>query len=136
MPRQVGANDSAGEGNLGGLHRRSEGQPPFRRGLFGFRPVSGLSKVATGTDFGLRIWNAADGKPAVALDQTSSGVHQVQAIAFAPVGKTVLTADSPGLVRLFDTADGKELRAFQMPAVGGQTTVSGLGITTDVPIKP
>jgi WD40 repeat protein len=86
-------------------------------------------QVATGTDFGLRIWSAVDGKKLVSLDKKSSGEHQVTSIAFLPDGMTVVTADSPGFVRLFATADGKEIRSYKMPSVGKETTIYGLGIT-------
>ncbi|HWB08877.1 MAG TPA: hypothetical protein VG826_06625 [Pirellulales bacterium] len=87
--------------------------------------------IATGTAFGFRLWDAATGKAVVSLDQKSSGVHEVYALAFSTDGKTVATADSPGYVRFFATDDGKELGKFQMPSVGGQTTVSGLGLTPE-----
>jgi WD40 repeat protein len=87
--------------------------------------------IATGTSYGLRLWNAADGKQVVALDQTGSGKHEVKAIAFLPDGKTVVTADSPGFVRFFSAEDGKELRSFKMPAVGRETTIQGLAVNPD-----
>ncbi len=80
--------------------------------------------IATGTDFGLRLWNAADGTPVVKVDVTSSGEYQVQAIAFMPDGKSVVTGDSPGFLRVIATNDGKK-----MAARGNGTPVSGLGIT-------
>ena len=88
-------------------------------------------RIATGTGWGLRIWDAADGKAAVSLDQKSSGTHDVRAIAFLPDNKSVVTADSPGYVRFFAARDGKELRSFKMPSVGGSTTVHGLGVSVD-----
>jgi WD40 repeat protein len=88
-------------------------------------------RIATGTDFGLRVWDVASGKPAVSLDQQSSGKHQVREIAFTPDGKTVIAADSPGFVKFFASEDGKELRSFKMPSVGGETTVYGLCVTGD-----
>lgn len=88
-------------------------------------------RVATGTDFGLRLWDTGTGNAAVSLDRKSSGEHQVQAIAFTPDGKTVITADSPGFVRFFATDDGQELRKFKMPSVGSETTVYGLNVTSD-----
>lgn len=89
------------------------------------------NRIATGTDFGLRLWDSASGKAVVSLDQKSSNVHQVQAIAFTPDGKAVLTADSPGFVRWFAAADGHELRKFKMPSAGSETTVSSISITSD-----
>jgi len=84
--------------------------------------------VASGTSFGLRTWNAEDGTPLLKLDQQSSGVHEVQSVAFLADGKSVVTTDSPGLVRFFSTEDGNELRSYKMPAVGATTTVYGVGI--------
>ncbi|WP_029246704.1 WD40 repeat domain-containing protein [Schlesneria paludicola] len=89
------------------------------------------NRIASGTDFGLRIWDSASGKAVVQLDQKSSGIHQVQAIAFLPDGQTVATADSPGHVRFFATSDGKEMNSFKMPSVGKETTVYGLCVTSD-----
>src|SRR4029077_16170431 len=81
--------------------------------------------------WGFRVWDAADGKQVAAADQKGSGVHEVQALAFLPDDKTIVTADSPGFVKFFAASDGKEIRSFKMPAVGSSTTVSGLGVTTD-----
>lgn len=86
-------------------------------------------QIATGTSFGVRIWNPADGNPAVKLDQKSSGVHEVQSVVFLPDGKTVVTTDSPGFVRFFSTEDGTEVRSYKMPAVGTTTTVYGVGVS-------
>lgn len=87
--------------------------------------------IASGTDFGLRLWNIADGNPLVKLDKKSSGEHQVKAVEFLPDGKSVVTVDSPGFVRVFATTDGKEMESFKVPAVGRETTVNGVGVSKD-----
>lgn len=86
--------------------------------------------IASGTSFGLRLWDAETGKQVVAVDQKSSGKHDVQAIAFAG-GKTVVTADSPGFVKSFGVTDGAESASFKMPTVGSDTTVAAVGVTKD-----
>jgi WD40 repeat protein len=85
--------------------------------------------VATGTGFGLRLWDAADGKAVVSLDEKSSGRHEVTGVAFLPDGKTVVTVDGPGFVRFFATADGKETGRHRMP--GGETKISALAVSPD-----
>ncbi len=80
---------------------------------------------------GFRVWDATDGKPVAAADQKSSGQHEVQALAFLPDGKTIVTSDSPGFVKFYGANDAKEICSFKMPAVGGSTTVYGLGAATD-----
>lgn len=52
-------------------------------------------------------------------------------MAFLPDGKTIITTGNPGKIRFFNADDGKELRSFSMPAVGGSTTVPALTVTTD-----
>src|SRR5262249_22666173 len=74
----------------------------------------GILLASGGRDRVLRMWNLETGKP---VRQHSFGRHPVGGLAFSPDGHT-LSAGSAGptavdnVVRLWDTATGKELRTF------------------------
>lgn len=84
--------------------------------------------IATGTDWGFRIWNFSDGKPVRSFDQKGSGSHEVKVIQFLPGHGEVATADNPGWLRKFSFDEGKETGAFKMPSVGATSTVYGVEV--------
>jgi RNA polymerase sigma factor (sigma-70 family) len=55
------------------------------------------------------LWDAESGKLVHKLDGPTHGITQA---AFAADGKTVLTGDGDGLIRIWDMAGGKEQRSF------------------------
>lgn len=92
---------------------------------------SDQKSIATGTAWGLRVWDASDGKPLATFDQKSSGKHEVQAIRFLPDGRTVVTADSPGWIRTHSIEEGTETGSFKMPSVGAESTIHSLEIVNN-----
>jgi RNA polymerase sigma factor (sigma-70 family) len=77
-----------------------------------------LASVGDGLDYAVHLWDVAGGKQ---LSPGPAG-HQapVAAVAFAPDGRTLLSAGWDVTLRFWDPAGGKELRRLGGPRVGGR----------------
>ncbi len=60
----------------------------------------------------VRLWDAAAGRKLRELEGHTGGVT---AVAFAPDGKALVSASHDGTLRVWDPADGKEVRKVQVP---------------------
>ena len=70
----------------------------------------------------VKLWDPTTGKELASLEaKKGGGAHAdaVTAVAFSPDGKTLATAGTDGLVRLWD-AEGKKLLGGLRPPVGGE----------------
>src|SRR5205807_636394 len=65
----------------------------------------GSAKPVTGQGAG--VWEVATGKPLFRLEGHEGAVRTV---AYSPDGKTLATGGADGTLRLWDAANGKELR--------------------------
>jgi RNA polymerase sigma factor (sigma-70 family) len=88
-------------------------------------------KHATGSSFPwdhrIRIWNATKGKELCQLQMDAKAGQSsppfFSMVAFAPDGKTLITAGSDGVLRVWDPASGKELRQIPL-GTRGLTTLA------------
>jgi WD40 repeat protein len=74
-----------------------------------FSPDNSRVLSGGGNDGTMRLWDARTGKQLHVFKHNSG----VGAVAFAPDGRTALSACSDKTVRLWDVATGKELRKFE-----------------------
>jgi WD40 repeat protein len=89
---------------------RSKGTLPALEGAYSlcFSPDSRLLAAVVGSDGAVRVWAVEDRKETGFIP-----ARQIRAITFAPDAKTLATANSSGLVELWDTANWQRKGKFQ-----------------------
>jgi RNA polymerase sigma factor (sigma-70 family) len=93
------------------------------RGNMHFLSFSGDgTQLAVAADNEVRLLEAATGKERFRLPEGSK--HRVDALAFAPDGKTLVSASTDSVVRLWDANTGKELRRLGGDSTGPAYTVA------------
>jgi hypothetical protein len=68
----------------------------------------GTTVATAGRDRTLRLWTAADGKPAASMDCR----EDVFSLAFHPDGKSIVSGDAKGIIRPWDVKTAKPGREF------------------------
>jgi WD40 repeat protein len=112
------------------LRERNRQQPLYRLpgvhhgsvGSVAFSPSGDVLAYASveprgrfdGTEYLVRLWNVAGGSPRK-LEPLPGHTAPVQAVAFAPNGQFLATADDEGRLILWDPNGGKNLQDWRLP---------------------
>ena len=106
--------------------------PFFRAESIAFSPNGTSLVVAGGSD--IKLWDLTTGEQQLAIGANPIGVDvgiavskDVHYVVFSPNGKMLITGSGDHTIRLWDTADGKELLRFIEPA----ESVLGVAISPD-----
>jgi WD40 repeat protein len=91
-----------------------------KQALSGAGMVQQGTEWVRGTDFALRLWNAAAG---VELRGFSGHTDECRSLALSPDGRRLLSASLDASVRLWDLATGKEICCFRGHTVGVRQAV-------------
>jgi WD40 repeat protein len=100
---------------LPGVHHGSVGSVTFSPSadVLAYASVEPRGRF-DGTEYLVRLWNVAGGSPRK-LEPLPGHTAPVQAVAFAPNGQLLATADDEGRLILWDPNGGKNLQDWRLP---------------------